>query len=214
MEKVVLKAIRRDLTGKQVAVMRRNGQLPAVLYGYGIDSTPITLDMRDASRTLGRLTSSSLVHIELDGKEYPTLVREKQRNTLKAMFLHIDFQVVSLTDLIRTNVAIDLSGTSPAVKDFNAVLVTGLDEVEVECLPQNLPERITVDLSVLKKIGDSVHVRDLLVADNVKIMSDGDEMIVLATAAKEEEILEVVETEVAAEPEVIERGKKEEEAEE
>ena len=87
MEKVVLKATKRDLIGKQVAAMRRNGQLPAVLYGYGIDPTPITLDMRDASRTLGRLTSSSLVHIELDGKEYPALVREKQRDPVTSAII-------------------------------------------------------------------------------------------------------------------------------
>ncbi|MFH1906044.1 MAG: 50S ribosomal protein L25 [Chloroflexota bacterium] len=215
MENVVIKATHRTVTGKQVRALRRAGQLPGVLYGRHIAPTPISLDGREASRTLSRLTSSSLVTIDLEGKEYPSLVRESQRNPIKRSLVHVDFQVVSLTEKLRTHVSIELTGSSPAVKDFNAVLVTSLDELEVECFPQDLPERITVDISSLANVGDGIHARDIVLSDKVKILNDPKEMIVVATAARAEEVEEVAAEAVAGEevvePEVIEKGKKEEE---
>jgi large subunit ribosomal protein L25 len=131
----------------------------------------------------------------------------------------VDFQVVSLTEKIRANVGILLTGNSPAVKDFNAMLINGLNELAVEAFPQDLPESISVDIGVLIKIGDGIHVRDLILSDKVTVMDAPDEMIVLATAPAKEEVVEVVTPEVvavegAAEPEVLEKGKKEEEGEE
>ncbi len=213
MEKVVLKATPRQVTGKKVNAMRRQGLLPAIIYGKHFDPMPILLDAHQAAKTLAHLSTSSLVTLEIDGKEYPALVREKQRDVLKGHLLHVDFLAVSLTEKIRTTVAIELVGTAPAVKDYNAVLVTGLDEVEIECLPSDLPERIVVDLAALKEIGDGIYVRDLPVSDKVRILEDPDELIVVATAAEAEEEGEVA-AEEAAEPEVIERGKKEESEEE
>jgi len=217
MEKVVIKANRRDVTGKQVRALRRTGVLPAILYGYNMEPVSIALDTHDASLILNRTTASTLITIDLDGKEFPTLVREKQRNPIKNVFVHIDFQAVSLTEKIRAKVAVQLTGLSPAVKDFDAVLVTGFNELEVEGFPQDLPERIQVDISGILKIGDGLYVRDLIVSDKAKILDDGNEMLVLATAPKAE-VVEEVAPEVAAavtegaEPEVLEKGKKEEES--
>jgi len=214
MEKVVLKANKRSLTGKQVKTLRHAGQLPGVLYGHGVKPTPIVMDAHDAKLTLGRSTSSSLITLNLEGKEYPTLVREKQRDFIKNYLLHVDFQVVSMTEKIRAHISIELTGASPAVNDFNAIIVTGLNELEVESLPNDLPERIVVDIASLVNIGEGIHVRDLTVPDKVKVLDDPDEMIAFATAPKEEVIEEVV-PEVAVEemvePELIEKGKKEEE---
>jgi len=214
MEKVVLKASKRDVIGKQVKAMRRAGQLPAVLYGRRVEKPiSIVLDTRDTTRALAKVSSSSLVMIELDGQEIPALIREKQRDFIKNRLLHIDFLVVSLTEKLTAQVSIELTGLSLAVKDFNAILVTGLDEVEVECLPTDLPERIVIDISSLNKVGDAIYVRDLVVSDKVKVLDNPDEMLVIATAAKVEEVVEaVVPAEVSEEPEVIEKGKKEEEA--
>jgi large subunit ribosomal protein L25 len=214
---VVLKASPRTVVGKQVKALRRDGFLPAILYGHKIDPTPISLNAHDAGITLGRLTASSLVTIDLDGKEYPTLVREKQRHHIKGHLTHVDFQIVSMTEKLRTDVGVELTGTAPAVKDFNAILVTSLDALEVECFPQDLPTKIVVDVSVLKEIGDGIRVRDLVISEKVEILSDAEEMIVIATAAREEVIPEEEEAVVEgeeAEPEVIEKGKKEEEEEE
>lgn len=214
MEKVVLKASKREVTGKQVKALRRAGLLPAVVYGRHVEPLAITLDAHSASLVLAKLTSSSLVTIELDGKEYPTLVREKQRDYVKSKLLHVDFLAVDLTEKIRTNVRIELTGVSPAVKDYNAVLVNNLSTLEVECLPGDLPERFIVDISVLKQVGDGFRVRDLEVSENVRIITDPDEMIVVTTFARaEEEVAPVAEGAAVEEPEVIEKGKKEEEEE-
>src|SRR5512139_1505548 len=147
MEKVVLNATKRDVVGKQVKALRREGKLPAVIYGRHTEPVNINLDAHSASLALGKLTSSSLVTINVDGTEYPTLVREKQRDYIKNRLLHVDFLAVSMTEKLTAWVGIELSGVSLAVKDFNAVLVTGLDEIEVECLPADLPEKIVVDIS-------------------------------------------------------------------
>lgn len=211
-EKVIIKAIKREVTGKQVKALRRAGKLPAVMFGYQVESTPITLDAHEVTKILGRLSSSSIVTIDLDGNQYPTLVREKQRDFIKNRLLHVDFQVVSLTEKIRSQVRIELTGTAPAVTDYSAIIVNSMTELEVEGLPADLPERIMVDISNLVKIGDGIHVHDIVVSDKVVILEDPDETIVNATAPRVEEVEEVVPEEVEiVEPEVIERGKKEEE---
>ncbi len=211
MEKVVLQAERRSVIGKQVNSLRREGKLPAVIYGHNFEPTPIVMDLKETTKALSGLTSSSLVTLVLDGKEHASLVRDRQRDYIHNRLIHVDFQVVSLTEKIRAKVNVEITGISPAVKDFNGVVLTGLDEVEVECLPQYLPERLIVDISPLKRIGDGIYVRDISFNENVEILEDSDEMIVMVTASTEEEVVSVEGGE--AEPEVIEKGKKEEEIE-
>ena len=211
MEKVVLKATKREVLGRQVGALRRAGKLPAVLYGHGIASTPIMLEAHEATLKLSHVTSSSLMMIDLAGKEYPALVREKQRDYLKNRLLHVDFQVISMTEKITTKVGIELTGTAPVVKALSAVIVTVLNELEIECMPQDLPERVVIDISGLTEIGAAIHVRDVIISDRVKILGDPAETIVVASATREEKV--VVEEEAPAEeeaaPEASEPGKKE-----
>jgi large subunit ribosomal protein L25 len=214
MERVTLKATKRDVTGKQVKALRRAGQLPAVIYGRHVEPVKIMMDAHSASLALAKLTSSSLIMIDVDGTEYPVLVREKQRNYIKNSLLHVDFLAVDLTEKIRTEVRIEFTGLSLAVKDYNAVLVNHLTSLEVECLPTDLPERIVVDLGALARIGDAIHVRDVAEIANVRFLDDPDEMVVIATFAKDEEAAAAGVAGESAEPEVIEKGKKEEEGEE
>jgi large subunit ribosomal protein L25 len=220
MDKVVLKATKRDVTGKQVNALRRAGKLPAVIYGRRTEPISITLEMHAASLALAKVGSSSIISVDVDGKEYPALVRERQRDYLKGTLKHVDFLAVSLTEKLRADVRIEVIGSSPAVKDFSAVLVNGLFSLSVECLPADLPDRIIADISSLAQIGDAIHVRDLAIPANVRVLDDEDEVIVVATYAKEEAVetvAPVVEGAVAAEvegaePELsVERGKKEEE---
>jgi large subunit ribosomal protein L25 len=213
MEKVIFQTTKRTVTGKQVRALRRQGKLPAVLYGHNVEPIPLQMEAHEASMVLPHLTTSSLVTVMVDGKEYTALVREKQRDFINNRYLHVDFQAVSLTEKIRTKVGIELSGQSLAVKNYNAVIVTGVDELEVECFPQDLPERVVVDISVLESIGDSIYVRDIVLSDKVEVLTDPEEMVVVATAAESEEVGE--EAAVQAEPELsVERGKKEKEEEE
>jgi large subunit ribosomal protein L25 len=210
MDRVVLKATRRDVTGKQVKNLRRLGRLPAVMYGHKVDPISISLEAHASSLILPGLSSSAIVTIDLDGEQYTVLVREKQRDYIRNILTHIDFQVVSATEKIRTQVHIELHGLSPAVKDFNAVIVTNISQVDVEALPGDLPERFVVDISKLVNVGDAIYVRDLPSSDKVVISTDPDEVVVVATGAAAEEI-EAEAAPETPEPEIIERGKKEEE---
>jgi large subunit ribosomal protein L25 len=220
MEKVVLDATKRDVIGKQVKALRREGKLPAVIYGRHTEPIKINLDAHSATLALGKLTSSSLVTIKVDGTEYPALVREKQRDFIKNRLLHVDFLVVSMTEKLRTSVSVHFFGASPAVKDYNAVLVKNLEQLDVEALPTDLPERIDVDISVLARPGDGIRVREVKVPDTVRILNDPETMVAVATFAKvEEEAVGVPGAEgvtpAETEPELsVERGKKEEEGEE
>ena len=211
MEKVVLKATKRTVTGKQVSQLRRKGQLPAVIYGHNMQPVSISLEAHSAGLAIPKLTSSSIINIELDGKLIPALVREKQKNYIKNELIHVDFQAVSLTEKINAAVTIHFFGLSPAVKDFSAIIVHNLTRLEVEALPNDLPERIEVDLSGLTKIGDAIHVRDLSLPESVTVLSDPDIMVAVATATREEGDTGVPGAEIAT-PEVIEKGKNEEEA--
>ncbi len=209
MEKVVLKATKRTVIGKQVSQLRRTGLLPGVVYGHNVEPTAITLEAHNAALVIPHLTSSSIVNIDLEGKMIPALVREKQKNYIKNVYTHIDFQAISLTETIRAEVSLHFHGLAPAIKEFSAAIVNNMEHVEVEALPNDLPERIEVDLSVLVKIGDAIHVRDLVIPSGVTLLTDVDEMVAVATATHEEaaEVLPEV-----IEPDVIEKGKKEEEA--
>jgi large subunit ribosomal protein L25 len=210
MKKEEIKASHRSVIGKQVGALRRQGKLPGVIYGHQMQPTPILMDLKEATHVLSSITGSSLLNIDLEGKNLSVLVREKQRDFIRNILTHIDFQAVSLTEKLRTKVSVELTGLSPAVKDFNGYVITNMNELEVECLPQDLPERIIIDISVLMKIGDVVLVSSVVISDKVTILSNPEEAIVVVTANKEE-VEEVVEVPVVEEPEVIERGRKEEE---
>jgi large subunit ribosomal protein L25 len=220
MEEIVVEANRRKIVGKRVKALRREGRLPAIMYGKHVDTIPVVLDLRDATKTLGGLSPSALIQIHLDGEEYFALVREKQRDVLRGTLTHVDFQAVSLTETVRAEVAIDLVGESPAVKDMGGILVTNVEQLDVEALPRDLPERIEVDVSHLEDIGDAIYVRDLSLPESVTVFAEPDDVIVVVTLPaeeieEEEEEVEVVEELLeGAEPEVIERRREEEEEEE
>jgi large subunit ribosomal protein L25 len=217
MERISIKANKRKVIGKKVRALRRAGKLPAVIYGNKIDNPiSIELEAHEAFMALRNAGSSTLLTIELDGIEYPTLVREKQMDYLKNIPIHVDFVALSLTEKTTALVSVHIQGDAPAVKDFGAILVTGVVELEVECLPTDLPERFTVDVSTITEIGSGIYVKDIAAPEGVDILTDPEEVIVIATAAAieeepEEEEGELLEEEELEEPEVIEKGKKEEE---
>jgi large subunit ribosomal protein L25 len=214
MEKIVLKATKREVTGKQVKALRRAGQLPAVIYGRHVEPISISLDAHMAGLVFAKLTSSTLVTIDVEGEEYAALVREKQRDFIKGNLTHIDFLALDLTEMIRTKVRLTFTGTSSAVKDYSAVLVHRMEAFEVECLPADLPERISVDISSLKEIGNNIRVSDIPLPENVTVLDDSDDIVIIATVAKEEAAEEgaAVAGAEAAPGLSVERGKKEEEA--
>jgi len=209
MEKIVLKASKRKIIGKQVRALRREGFLPAVVFGSFIDPLPIAFNLKEVNRVISGASTSQLIELEVEAEKYTTLLREKQRHPVTGSLLHVDFQAVSLTEKLKTMVDIELVGESPAVKIYGGILVTGQEELEVECLPGDLPSRVTIDISSLENIGDAIYIRDVKIPGAVEILTNPGEIIVIVAAPEIE--AEAVIEEPSIEPEVIERGKKEEE---
>lgn len=218
MDEVVFHANHREVTGKKVKSLRREGLLPAIVYGHNIDPITITLDEREALRTLDTISPSALVVLDIEGEKHYTLVRDKQRNPVRRSIIHIDFQAVSLTEKVRADVNVNITGEAPAVETYLAIVVPSLEQLSIECLPTDLPDKIDVDISGLSEIGDSILVSDLDVAEGIEILNDPEDVVVvvIAPAAEEEEEVEEEEIEVeeGVEPEVLERGKVEEGEEE
>jgi large subunit ribosomal protein L25 len=222
---IVLEAKKRTIKGKQVNSLRRQGLLPGIIYGKvgkeQIEPIMIQLDLHDASQIIKTLTGSSLVSVDVEGEKYPVILREIQKDIIFGTLRHVDFMAVSMTETLQTAVQIELIGQAPAETNLAAVVVTGISELEIECLPQDLPERIEVDATVLVDIDSAIYVRDLILSENITVLTDPDELIAGVTYVaieeepeeeEEEELAELLEEDV--EPEVIEKGKKEEEEEE
>jgi len=214
MKSITLKATKRDVIRKKVKVYRRQGKLPAVVYGKEIGSIPVWLNARDANKALRSVGSSSFVVVDVEGEPYTTLVRERQRDYLRGDLLHVDFQAITMGQTLRTEVPITITGEAPALT-LGLQMVTGLTSIEVESLPKDLPSNVVVDVSNLNELGDKIQVKDLDLPASVEILTDGEEMIaqITAPAGMEEEAVEAEEEIImgTAEPEVIEKGKEEEE---
>lgn len=209
-----LKARPRTVRGKQVRSLRRAGVLPAVLYGRGIEATAIELDGHLASKALAGVSGTTLLDLELGGEVHKVLVREVQRDFIRHELRHVDFLKVALDVAIRARVPVELVGEAPAVRSLGGVLVTGVSEIEVEGLPADLPERLTVDLEKLEAIGNTITVADLFLGKGVEVLTEANEVVARVIYAAPEEVEEVKPEEAAApapvEPELIEKRKKEE----
>lgn len=217
MSELVLHAKQRTVIGRQVKALRREGLLPAVLYGTGIEPIPLELEVPEAKKVLTRLGSSTLVSLKVGRKTHQVLVREIQRDVIRWDMIHVDFLKVAMDEVIRTSVPIELVGEAPAIRELGGVLVSGLAEIEVEALPADLPDRMMVDLEILAEIDDTITVGDLSFGKGVEVLTGLNEVLARVIYQVEEEIEEeVVEEEILLEeePEVIERGKREEEGEE
>ena len=209
-----LEVEKRTVTGKQVRALRREGKLPGVLYGAGIEATPIEMDARQAGKVLARTTRATLVEVLLEGEAHTSLVREIQRDPIRRTIRHVDLLKVAMDQTIRAEVPIELTGEAPAVKTRGGVMVAGINSIEVEALPANLPDRIVVDVSVLVNIDDAITVGSLSLGEGVEVLTDADALVARVIFQAEEILEEAVPAVVAAEPEVIAKPKKEEEEEE
>lgn len=213
MENRTLHANPRSLKGKRVNALRRSGRMPAVLYGRGTEPVAIELEARDAARVLDQASASTLLDLILNGETHKVLVREVQRHPLRRSMDHVDLLKVALDVAIRTSVPVDLTGEAPAVKLFGGVLVTGVSEIEVEALPEDLPSRITVDLEPLATMEARITVGDIFAGKGVRVLTEPHQVIARVIYQVEEKLEEEVapSTLAGVEPEIIGRGKKEEE---
>jgi large subunit ribosomal protein L25 len=211
-ESYSLDAQPRSVIGKKVGRLRRNGLIPAVIYGAGRAPTPIQVAEKPLTMTLMKAGGTHLIDINLNGSRQTVIAREVQRDILRGTILHVDFLAVDADKPIETEVPVHFVNESPAVESKQGIIVAGTSTVRIAALPRYLIDVIEVDLSKLARVGDAIFVRDLVLNENVRAVSDPDELIVRVAATGAEAVEEAAEGEaVSAEPEVIARGKQEEE---
>lgn len=228
MKEVTLKVHARTDTGKGVArKLRANGRLPAVIYGHSEDPMPIELEQHNLSATMRQAEGEKLlINLNVDGKDSKkkALIKDIQRDPVSGKILHIDFQHISMDEKIKIEVPVRLEGTADGVKNFGGIMSWNIRRIMVQCLPADIPDKITLDVTEMK-IHDSIHVKDIVV-ENYEILDDPEETIVSVipptiikepVAAEGEEGEEGAEApeaapeqEEAAEPEVISEKKAEE----
>ena len=209
MERIELKVEKRTILGKKVKRLRRQGLIPAIIYGHKTEPIPVQIEERELTRVLAQAGPNRLITLRLDGRPRLALAREIQRDVITDKLLHVDFYTVVMTEKLSAEVPLILVGESPAVERREGVLQHGIDTVEVECLPGDLIHSIEVDLSELKELGQAIYVKDLKVPPSVEILTDGEEMVVKVVPIVEE----VEEEEVAVAPgevEVVTKRKEEE----
>ena len=197
-----LEVLPREVLGKKVRALRRQGITPANIYGHNVESVAVqvtTDNLRHILKTAGR---NEIVYLKIDNDEpRPSFVRDIQRNPVTDRILHVDFLQISLKEKVRLEVAIHLTGVSPAVDTYGGILVASLDRITVEALPTEVPSHIEIDVTVLTHIDDSLHVKDLQLPEGVEVLTDGELVIAKVAPPAVEKVEEPAEGEEAAEGE-------------
>jgi large subunit ribosomal protein L25 len=184
MSQVVFAARKRANRGSGDARrIRRAGRIPAVIYGHSGTALTIDLDALEFSGGVKGISESTIVKVNVDGEGHDAFVKATQRNILNGQILHVDFYEVESGTTLRARVSIQIEGNPIGVRE-GGILETPLHDIEVECLPGDLPERLIVDISGLG-VNQSIHVRDIVLAEGVKLISASDQVVALVKFAKE-----------------------------
>jgi large subunit ribosomal protein L25 len=216
MPEIVVAAQNRTETGKNVnRRLRSQGKIPGVVYGSGKDPVRVAVSPKEITAILRSASGeNTLFDLDLGGSRRRVILKEFQVEPLKGQLLHADFYEVALDKALQVNVHVDVQGTPVGVKVQGGILDFVTRELEVECLPADIPEKITIDVSHLE-MGKHIRVADITAPPKVKILTDADVVVVHVVAPRAEEVVaataEAVPAEgaaaVAAEPEVIKKGK-------
>ncbi len=178
MDKVQLASTSRDIKTSFPEKIRKEGLIPAVLYGHNVKNQALTVNLGEFEKALRKAGESTIIDLKTDdGKVHPVLIYEVQYHYLTSRPIHADFYEVSMTEKLKAKVVLDFIGEAKAVKELGGVLMKNLNEVEVECLPADLPHSIIVDISKLVTFQDSINVKDLPVPAKVKMLTGGDETV-------------------------------------
>jgi large subunit ribosomal protein L25 len=211
---VSLSASPRQATGKGGARQARfRGKVPAVIYGHGRAAQPLELEAKALEKALeGIDPASTIIELSVDGTPVKTLIREIQRHPVRPDIIHVDFYEIHAAEKVKLRVPVHLVGNPDGVRNAGGVLDQVTRDVEIEVLPENIPDRLEFDVTALK-IGDSVHVRDLVIP-NAKILTEAELTIATVVPPRAEEVAAPTPetaTEVT-EPELIRKVREDEEA--
>lgn len=178
MEQVPLEAQKRTVVGRKVKNLRKEGLIPAHVYGHKIETGHIQVKESDFKKVFEKVGQTGIIDLSVDGAKKPVMVRGTQIHPVSDQLLHIDFYQVNLSEKVTVNVPLEIAGEAPAVEKKLGLLLTPATEIEVEALPTDLPDAIEVDISNLAAVGDEIKVKDLKI-DRSKIEVKTDEELVV-----------------------------------
>ena len=179
----------RELLGRGVKSVRREGLIPAELYGHNVANRHLSVPAKEFHKIFKEAGESVIINLSVAGEKIPVLIHEVVSDPVSDAIMHVDFYQVNMNEAITTSVPLEFIGQSPAVKEKNGVLVKAMQEMEIEALPGNLPSKIEVNIEALSDIGQSLYVKDLKAPEGVKFLVDGLTVVATMTEqAKEEEI--------------------------
>lgn len=203
-DKLKLKVNSRKLTGRKVKQLRAQGTIPANIYGKGVKSVSIQQPLKDFAVAFKQVGETGILELVVDKetKTRPVLIHNVQQHPVTGEILHVDFRQVDLTETVTVKIPIEISGTAPAITK-GGVLIQLINEVEVEALPADLPDKFTLDVSQLEEIGQGFSLKDLKVSAKVKLLTENLEELVIKieSPTKEEEVKPVEEAPVPTEEE-------------
>ena len=202
MDKIELKVTKRDILGKKVRFLRRQGVTPVHLFGHGIESMALQCDTAELRQVLAKAGEAKLIDVKLSSEKRPrsVLVREIQVDLPRRELLHVDFYQVRMEEAIKVEVPITLIGEAPALKARENTLVQELDTLTVECLPANIPASIELDISSLTEAGQVLRVKDIELEKGVTVLNDPEVVAAMISVQRVEEVVaeKVVAEEVVA----------------
>lgn len=179
----------REKFGKSLGSLRKEGFVPAVFYGHGMENKSLSIARRELEKAVRDAGTSTVITLLVGGEKHAAIIHEVQHDPVRDEIVHVDFYGVRMDEKITVTIPIELVGEAPAIKEHGGVLNRALMEIEVEALPGKLPHEFTVDVSGLKEIDDAIYVKDLKVSSDVKVLIDPDSVVVSVTPpVKEEEI--------------------------
>lgn len=204
MADLTLKAAKRDILGKKTRFLRRRSITPTHLFGHGIESLALQCDTAELQRLITQGGTTRLIDLKIEAEKRPrsVFIREIQRDELNGQLLHVDFYQIKKTEKITADIPIVLLGESPATRLKENIIYQELTQLGVECLPENLPPQIEIDLSSLEEVDQVIHVKDIFLGPDIAVTTDPDQLIVKVSRVKlaleKEEVVEVAEAEAEA----------------
>jgi len=215
MEKIELAAGTRDILGKKVRFLRRQGVTPVHVFGHGIKSLALQCDTVELRHALTEAGKTRLIGLKTGKAKKPTsvVVREIQKNPLTGELLHVDFYQVKMEEKIRVDIPIITVGEAPALKHKENILVHELNILHVECLPDNIPQDIEVDIGSLTEADDMIRVKDIVLDRKITVLNEPEQVVVRISAQPLEGIEEEAVEEVAEAPEAAVPAEEEKEEE-
>lgn len=193
-----LQVQKREILGRSVKGLRKQGLIPAELYGKGLENLHVTIPVKDFKKVYKFAGENTVVTVLLDGKKYPVLIHDVSNDRITDEYASADLYQIRMDEKLKVSVPLEFTGTASAVKEKNGVLVRPLQELEVEALPMDIPRSISVDVSSIMEIGQSIYVKDLDIPKEVRVLADADSVVATVTAKITEEEELAMQTKAAA----------------